>query len=122
MKKLGMDSVKVSPKKVDNVVNNETLSKSKKMIELFELGLEVKEISNILGTRYNFVYNVVSNYCRVNRVETVTQRNTESKKDKIVEMFKQGKSNKEISIELRTNYNYVFNTLKEYKSKQKQVE
>lgn len=100
--------------KVQNIVNNVELSKSKKMIELFNLGFEVKTISQLLDVRYNFVYNVVSNYINVNGL-TVESNKQESKKDLIVELFKQGKSNKEISIELKTNYNYVYNTIKSYK-------
>jgi len=118
MRKLMNENVKVSQKKVGEILNNETLSKSSKMKQLFELGYSVKEISNMLNVRYNFVYNVISNYVNVNQIETVKEVNKQSKKDLIIEMFKQGKTRKEISIELKTNYNYVFNVIKEYTSKQ----
>jgi len=113
MKKVMNQEVKMSQAKVNQILNDET-SKSKKMVALFELGLEVKEIANILNVRYNFVYNVVSNYCNVNQIQTVTNKK-EGKKEKIVALFEEGKSLKEISIELKTNYNYVFNVVKEYK-------
>lgn len=118
MRKLMQENVKVSQKKVSEILNNETLSKSSKMKQLFELGYSVKEISNMLNIRYNFVYNVISNYVNVNQIETIKEVNKQSKKDLIVELFKQGKTRKEISVELKTNYNYVFNVIKEYTSKQ----
>lgn len=113
MRKLVNSKVKVSQKKVGEIVTNETLSKSSKMRELFELGFSVKEISNLLGVRYNFVYNVISNYVNVNEIKIVTDK-TETKKDLIIKLYNEGKTRKEISIELKTNYNYVFNTIKQY--------
>lgn len=89
-------------------------SKSSKMKALFELGVEVKAIAAAMGVRYNFVYNVVSNHCNMNGIQVETQKK-EGKKDQIIELYLAGKSNKEISIELKTNYNYVFNTIKHYK-------
>ena len=115
MRKLITENVKVSQKKVGEIVNNETLSKSGKMKQLFELGYSVKEISTMLNVRYNFVYNVISNYVNVNQIKTVKEENQPSKKDLIIQLFKQGKTRKEISVELKTNYNYVFNVIKEYK-------
>lgn len=117
MRKYLSKEVKVSQKKVGEIVNNETLSKSSKMRELFELGFTVKEISNLLGVRYNFVYNVISNYVNVNEIKIVTEK-TETKKDLIIKLYNAGKTRKEISIELKTNYNYVFNVIKDYTSKE----
>lgn len=102
---------------IKKVVSDETLSKSKKMVELYKLGLEIKEIATIMEVRYNFVYNVVSNYANMNGLKLETTKK-EGKKEKIIALFLEGKSNKEIAIELQTNYNYVFNTLKEFKNKQ----
>lgn len=101
-------------KEVNEVLNNVTLSKSKKMIELYSQGLEIKEIATLMNVRYNFVYNVVSNECRKEGIELRTNKNENSKKSMIIELFKQGKSRVDISKELKTNYNYVFNTIKEY--------
>lgn len=102
---------------IKKVVENEGLSKSAKMKELFELGLEIKTIAEHLQVRYNFVYNVISNYVNMNGIQ-VESHKKEGKKDKIIELFLAGKSNKEISIELKTNYNYVYNTVKSYKASQ----
>lgn len=89
-------------------------SKSKAMIELYNNGCEIKEIADAMQVRYNFVYNVVSNYCRMNEVELRTNReNGNSKKAQIAELFAQGKSNTEIAKELKTNYNYVYKITKE---------
>ena len=64
------------------------------MVELYNQGLEIKEIAIAMDVRYNFVYNVISNHCRMNDVELRTnQVNGSSKKVMIEELFKQGKSN-----------------------------
>ena len=89
-------------------------SKSKKMIALYNGGMEIKEIATLMEVRYNFVYNVISNMCRMNDVELRTnQGNGNSKKAIIIEMMKEGKSNTEIAKELKTNYNYVYKITKE---------
>ena len=114
MKKVMGQDVKVNAKAVSKVIDQEGVSKSAKMKELFDMGLEVKEIAELMGVRYNFVYNVVSNYAAMNGMELETTKKT-GKKEQIIELYLAGKSNKEISIELKTNYNYVFNVLKQYK-------
>lgn len=88
-------------------------SKSKKMVELYNGGLEIKQIAELMGVRYNFVYNVVSNYCRMNEVELRTNKdNSNSKKVQIEKLFREGKSNTEITTILKTNYNYVYKITK----------
>lgn len=101
-------------KQVEKVVATEQ-SKSAKIKELFEMGLEIKAIASALGIRYNFAYNVISNYVNMNGIE-VEKNVKASKKDAIITLHLTGKSHKEISIELKTNYNYVFNTVKAYKA------
>lgn len=103
-------------KQVEKIVGMEA-SKSAKIKELFEMGLEVKTIAEALGIRYNFAYNVISNYVNMNGIK-VEKNVKASKKDAIIKLYLDGKTNKEISIELKTNYNYVFNTLKAYKASQ----
>jgi len=115
MKKVIENAKKVSESTIKKIVSSET-SKSAKMKELFDLGVEIKEIAAIMEVRYNFVYNVISNYVTMNGIETESTKKV-GKKDAIIELFLQGKSNKEIAIELKANYNYVFNTIKTYKSK-----
>lgn len=89
-------------------------SKSKAMVELYNEGCEIKEIATAMEVRYNFVYNVVSNYCRMNEVELRTNKvDGNSKKAQITELYKAGKSNTEIAKELKTNYNYVYKITKE---------
>ena len=96
-----------------NKIIERAASKSKAMIELYNGGLEIKEIATAMQVRYNFVYNVVSNYCRMNEVELRTnQVNGSSKKVLIEQLFKEGKSNTEIAKELKTNYNYVYKITK----------
>ena len=99
-------------KEIQKIINN-TTSKSKAMVALYNSGLEIKQIANIMQVRYNFVYNVISNYCRMNDIELRTNKNnTNSKKVQIEELFKAGKSNVEIAKELKTNYNYVYKITK----------
>lgn len=116
MKLSNVSNVKGLEKKVQNIVSSEE-SKSSKMKQLFQLGLEVKEISVLLGVRYNFVYNVISNQVIIEGLEVETTKQS-SKKDQVRELFNQGKTNKEISIELKTNYNYIYKLVKEIKSEQ----
>lgn len=89
-------------------------SKSKKMIALYNNGMEIKEIATLMDVRYNFVYNVISNMCRMNDVELRTNKDKgNSKKALIIELMQAGKSNVEIAKELKTNYNYVYKITKE---------
>ena len=98
---------------IQTIINNAT-SKSKAMVELYNAGCEIKEVAEAMQVRYDFVYNVVSNYCRMNEVELRTNKeNGNSKKAQIAELFAQGKSNTEIAKELKTNYNYVYKITKE---------
>jgi len=100
-------------KEITTIIKN-AASKSKAMVELYNGGLEIKQISQVMGVRYNFVYNVVSNYCRMNEVELRTNKtSTSSKKVMIEQLFKEGKTNVEIAKELKTNYNYVYKITKE---------
>ena len=95
------------------IINNAT-SKSHAMIELYNQGLEIKEIANIMDVRYNFAYNVISNYCRMNDIELRTNKGNENTKKVMIEkLFKEGKTNVEISKELKTNYNYVYKITKQ---------
>lgn len=121
MKKSIANEKKVTTKVIDGIINDETTSKSAKMKALFDLGVPVKEIATTMNVRYNFVYNVVSNYVNMNDIEVVTVKK-EGKKEKIIAMYLNGASNKEIAIELKTNYNYVHNVLKAYKKQNEAIE
>jgi hypothetical protein len=111
MKKLEVKEVKNLKGEVKKIVDSE-LSKSNKIKELFGLGLEVKEISLLLNIRYNFAYNVISNYVNVNSIEVVKEDKV-NKKDLIIGLYKKGLSNIEISKELKVNYNYVYKVIKD---------
>ena len=98
---------------IQKIINTST-SKSQAMVELYNQGLEIKEISNVMNVRYNFVYNVISNYCRMNEIELRTNKTNENTKKVMIEkLFKEGKTNVEISKELKTNYNYVYKITKQ---------
>lgn len=103
---------------IQAILKKEGYSKSKKMIELYNGGLEIAEIAKLMQVRYNFVYNVVSNFYRVNAMDLRTVQK-ESKKGAIVSLIKEGKTNVEISKELRASYNYVFNVRKQMESSKK---
>lgn len=108
-------------KEVKKIIKNVESSKSSKIKEMFDIGLEVKEISSILEIRYQFSYNVISNYINMNNIEVIEDKKV-SKKEDIINLYLNGKSNKEISIEMKVNYNYVFKVLKEYKLEINKVE
>ena len=109
------NQVEMSKASVTKLVKDESVSKSAKMKALFEAGYSIKEISTMLEVRYNFVYNVVSNHVTVNGVEVESTKRA-GKKEAIIELFNQGKTNKEISAELKSNYNYVYNVVKAHKA------
>lgn len=104
-------------KEINSILNDTTKSKSKRMIELYNNGVEITQISELFAVRYNFVYNVVSNFCRMNDVELRTNRDSsDSKKAKIIAMLQEGKTKTEIAKELQVYYNYVFKVEKEMKA------
>ena len=77
------------------------------MKDLFDLGLEVKEIAKVMDVRYNFVYNVISNMVIINGIQ-VENVKVNTKKDQVFALFDTGKSVKEVAVELKTNLNYVY--------------
>jgi DNA-binding NarL/FixJ family response regulator len=107
-------SVKSLSKSIETIKAAE-ISKSAKMKQLFELGLSVKEIAGHMECRYQFAYNVISNWVNTAGIEITVEERT-SKKDIIVDLYNQGRTNKEISVELKVNYNYVFKVLKDHKA------
>lgn len=94
------------------------VSKSSKMVQLYNGGLEIGEIAKLMGVRYNFVYNVVSNECRKSGEEVRVTRKQGTVKNAIIALVQEGKSNVEISKQLAINYNYVFKVKKEYEAAQ----
>lgn len=102
----------MTKKEMQEVVKN-AKSKSEGYKLLYNEGVEIKEIANFYGVRYNFVYNVISNYCRVEDVELRTSKRTGDKKEQVLAMLADGKTPTEISKELKTNINYVYKIRKE---------
>lgn len=101
--------------KISKILNGEG-SKSSKMLALYNEGMEIGAIAKLMGVRYNFVYNVVSNDCRKAGTEVRVQKKLGTVKTAIIERIDQGKTNTEISKELAINYNYVFKVRKEYEA------
>lgn len=95
------------------IVNSEA-TKSAKMKALYNGGVEIGEIAKLLGVRYNFVYNVISNDAMKKGEQVRVTRKNGSVKAEIIKKIDEGKSNKEISQELGVLYNYVFKVRKDY--------
>ena len=78
------------------------------------MNLNISEIAKKLNIRYNFAYNVISNNANITGI-AMKSNNSISKKNQIIELFQNNKSSKEISIELKTNINYIYKVIKEFK-------
>ena len=102
------------------VVLNQENSKSQKIKNLFQLGLTIKEVSVIMNVRYNFVYNVISNQVITDGIK-IDNTQKINKKDLVREQVTQGKSIKEIAIDLKTNYNYIYKLVKEIKNESETI-
>lgn len=102
-----MGKVKVEVEKVLEL----EVSKSEKMRQLYDLGLNVSDISKILESHYSFVYGVIDRYSdgNIRKVERVT------KSDIIRKKYDEGLTIGEISKEMNTNYSYVFSVVKKYR-------
>ena len=108
-------------RRIEVVKGNTLTSKSQKMKELYALGLDITEIAKALDVSYNFVYNVVSTNIKKQGTLPVSQSNPLTKKAQIIKMFTEGKTNKEIAIALRTNYNYVYKITRVIRDTKKEV-
>lgn len=101
------------------------MSKGACIRELFAGGMEVKEIAEATGIRYNHVYNVVKNEVLVHdlEVESSDRSNENSKKNQIIRLLDEGKSITQVATELKCLYNYVWQIAKGagYTKKQQEV-
>jgi len=113
MKIKNVKTVKNMKAEVKKIVETDE-SKSKKIKALFELGMEIKEIAKQLDIRYNFAYNVITNYILAENIE-VEKENRITKKDQVKSLYRTGKKAKEIAVELKTNLNYVYKLIGEIK-------
>lgn len=109
----------VEKKVMDKIIGDKNLSKSKKMIGLYDLGLELNEIFEVMnkgGVKVsvkNFVYNVISEYCRMNDVELRVKKKSGVGKEEIIKLLLEGKSVVEISKELKIYSNRIYKIRKE---------
>lgn len=117
--RMGMIIKNVSEKMSCEEIMNLKISKSSKMKKMFCKGMEVGEISKIVGTRYNFVYNVVSNWVTMEEIEVVGGSNGKGgKKKEIMECLDKGMEVKEICRSLKCNMNYIYKIKKEWEKKE----
>lgn len=106
-------------KVMDKVIKDSGLSKSNKMIKLYDMGLELNEIFEELNkggvsvSVKNFVYNVISEYCRLNDVELRVKKKSSVGKAEIVKLLLEGKSVVDISKELKIYSNRIYKIRKE---------
>ena len=112
---------KLDSKGIKAILGDEKMSKSQKIRELFDGGLDVKEISEVMNVRYNFAYNVLSNYININGID-VEKTERASKRDEIVVLLNEGKSLAEVSRITKTNYNYIWKINKELKDEKEIAE
>jgi hypothetical protein len=111
----------MTQEQVKALVANKELSTSAKVRQMFEAGMEIKEMASLLNIRYNFAYNVIQNYTIVNDID-VKKAERDSKRPQIIELFIQGKSLADISRATKTNYNYVWKIVDEHKQEVKAKE
>jgi len=105
-------TVKNQKSEIQKILTAE-ISKSQKIKSLFDLGLTTKTISELLSIRYQFAYNVISNYVNINEIPVIDEEKI-SKKSQVIQLFLEGNTNITISKLLKTNYNYVYKIIKEY--------
>jgi DNA invertase Pin-like site-specific DNA recombinase len=108
---------KMTKEQVTKLVANAEVSKSQKIRDLFTGGFETKEIAEMVGVRYNFVYNVLQNHVIMNDIQVETVKR-DSKRDDIVKLINEGKSLADVSRATKTNYNYIWKISKELKAEQ----
>lgn len=109
--------------KIGVICENKVSSKSSKMIELYDLGLELSEIFEVMNergvyvSRSNFVYNVISEYCRLNDVELRVKKKSGVKKEEIEKLLLEGNCVIEVCKMLKIKSNRVYKIRKEMEVK-----
>jgi hypothetical protein len=100
------------------VVEAKDMNKSEKIKALFEGGLEVKQISLLLGIRYNHAYNVIQNHVIVNGIEVIkSERAGSPKKAEVVAILENGGKLIDAAKMTKSSYNYVWKVSQELKNK-----
>lgn len=102
----------LTEQEIKDLVADTKVSKSEKIRQVFDSGFTINQIKDIVGVRYNFVYNVVQNHVIMNDIE-MEKTARHSKRDDIVELLEQGKTLVEVAREIKANYNYVWKIAKE---------
>ena len=95
---------------------NKEIKKSEAIRELFKAGVDVKSIADILEIRYQHAYNTIQNAIykgEIDQSKIEVNVRTADKKIKITELLAEGKTPKEIAIELKSNINYIYKIKKE---------
>jgi hypothetical protein len=105
---------RIETAEVDTIVKAQDMSKSAKVRALFDGGLDVGEIAELLQIRYNFAYNVLQNHVIMNDIQ-VEKVERNSKRDEIVKLLLEKKTLAEVSRLTKTNYNYIWKISKELK-------
>lgn len=105
---------KMTKDQVTKLVASVEVSKSQKIRDLFTAGFETKAIAELIGVRYNFVYNVLQNHVIMNDIVVETVKR-DSKRDDIVKLLETGISLADVSRATKTNYNYIWKISKELK-------
>ena len=105
------------------IVADESMNKSDKIKALFDGGVEVKEIAELLGVRYNHAYNVIQNYVIVEGFEVEkSSRGTSEKRQLIEQMLKEGHRIIGVAKATKTVYNYVWKVSQELKMRDTEEE
>lgn len=90
-------------------------SKSEFFRTIYDMGVDVCDISRICNAHYSFVYGVISSSREIRKVEK------KSKSDDIRRLFDDGKTPGEIAKLLNSNYSFVFSVVKKYKESKQTV-
>jgi hypothetical protein len=93
------------------------VSKSAQIRRLLDDGKTISEVADIVGVRYNFVYNVASRH--MDKLPT-RQQEGKSQSARIREMLDEGKTVTEIKKALGLDYNFVYGVKTAYDRKKAQ--
>lgn len=98
------------------VNGNKCKSKSEMFKTLYDLGMEICEVSRETGSHYSFVYGVISNS------RTIAPVVKETKSDVIRELYKSGLTCSQIAKQTDSHYSFVFGVIKRFKATMEEVE
>jgi hypothetical protein len=93
------------------------MSKSEKIREMYNNGMNVNEIAKQLNSNYSFVYTVCKKLVE-KKGEEIRHTVQNSKSEVIRKMYDEGKTVGEISKELNTNYSYVWTVVEKHRKQE----